>query len=69
MDKLFGSLSVFMFVTMPNGRDKRVSLATIPCDYAERETLFRKFIDDNGALLLKARCHAEFVMREPVDLL
>ena len=68
MEQFFGSLSIVMFVTMPNGRDKRVTLATIPCAYAEREAVFRKFIDDNGSRLLKAHCYAEFVLRELVDL-
>ena len=68
MSHLYGFLSIFMFVTMPSGRDKRVTLATIQCEYAEREAVFRKFIDDNGSRLLKAHCHAEFVMREPVSL-
>lgn len=68
MEKFFGSLSVFMFVTMPNGRDKRVSLATIPCEYAERESVFRSFVDANGSCLLKSRLHAEFVMRDYVTL-
>ena len=68
MEHFFGSLSIVMFVTMPNGRDKRVTLATIPCEYAEREAVFRKFIDDNGSRLLKAHCLAEFVMRQPVSL-
>ena len=68
MSHLFGSLSVFMFVALPNGRDKRVTLASIPCDYAEREEVFRKFVDDNGPRLLKSLIHAEFVARESVYL-
>jgi hypothetical protein len=68
MPKLFGSLSVFMFITLPSGRDKRVTLASIPCDYSEREEMFRKFIDDNGSRLLKAPLHAEFVARDSVFL-
>ena len=57
-----------MFVALPNGRDKRVTLASIPCDYAEREEVFRKFVDDNGPRLLKSLIHAEFVARESVYL-
>ena len=71
MPYLYGSLVVCMFVNMTRGGgivQKRVTLATIPCEYAERETVFRKFVDDNGKLL-KAHCHAEFVMRETVDLI
>lgn len=68
MSHLYGFLSIFMFVTMPSGRDKRVTLATIQCEYAEREAVFRKFVDDNGPYLIKAQLCAEFVMREPVSL-
>jgi hypothetical protein len=65
---MFGSLSVFMFVTLPSGSDKRVMLASIPSDYSERDEMFRKFIDANGSRLLKASVHAEFVARESVYL-
>ena len=68
MSDLFGTLSVFMFVTMPSGRDKRVSLASIPCCYAQRDEVFRKFVDDNGSRLLKADLYAQFMLRESVDL-
>ena len=68
MPDLFGTLCVFMFVVMPTGRHKRVSLASIPCDYVERDEVFRKFVDNNGSRLLKADLCAEFVLREPVDL-
>ena len=65
---MFGSLSIFMFVTLPNGRDKRVSLASIPCERVDCEALFRKFVDENGARLLKSDIHAEFVAREMIYL-
>ena len=68
MSNLFGSLSVFMFVTLPSGRDKRVTLASIPCELREREEIFRKFVDDNGSRLLKVTLHAEFVARDSVYL-
>lgn len=64
---MFGTLSIFMFVTLPNGRYKRASLASIPCEYSEREAVFRQFIDGNYQLL-KASCGAEFVFRTTVDL-
>lgn len=68
MSHFYGSLIISMFVTMPSGRDKRVKLATIHCEYAEREAVYRKFVDDNGSRLLKADCYAEFVVREFVNL-
>ena len=68
MSHFFGVLSVFTFVVLPNGRERRVTLAAIPCEYAERESALRKFVDDN-VWLLKARMGAEFVVREPVLLL
>ena len=69
MENVSGTLSILMFVTMPNGHLKRVTLASIHCEYAERETVFRKFINDNGTHLLRdSGCVAEFVMREPVFL-
>ena len=64
---MFGTLSIFMFVTLPNGRDKRANLASIPCEYSEREAVFREFMDSNYQLL-KASCGAEFVFRTTVDL-
>lgn len=68
MSHFFGVLSVFTFVVLPNGRERRVTLASIHCEYAERESVLRKFVDDNGARLLKAPIGAEFVLREPVSL-
>lgn len=65
---IFGSLSVFLIVSLPSGRSKRVSLASIPCEYAEREAVFSKFTEDNRHHLVKAALFAEFVMREPVYL-
>lgn len=62
---MFGSLSIFMFVTLPSGRDKRVTLATIPCERVDCEDLFSKFVEDNGARL-KSEIHAEFVAREMI---
>jgi hypothetical protein len=42
-ESFFGTLSVFTFVTLPNGREKRVTLANIPCDYSERKDVFLAF--------------------------
>lgn len=64
----FGYLRVFMFILLPNGREKRVNLATIPCNYSERHTAFRQFMDDNSVTLMKAHCGAQFVMNELVNL-
>jgi hypothetical protein len=43
MESFFGTLSVFTFVTLPDGREKRVSLARIPCEYTERKDTFLAF--------------------------
>ena len=66
MSNLSGVLSVFMFVTMPSGRDKRVSLASIPCDYEDREAIMARFVEDNSIRVHRVSLHAEFVLREPV---
>jgi len=69
MENVSGTLLILMFVTMPNGRLKRATLASIPCEYAERETVLRNFVDDNGGDLLRnPGFAAEFVMREPIFL-
>jgi hypothetical protein len=56
-----------MFVDLLNGRTKRVMLASLPCDYLEREVAFRQFVDNNPQLM-KVSLHAEFVIRETVYL-
>lgn len=66
MSNLSGVLSVFMFVTMPSGRDKRVSLALIPCDYEDREAIMARFIEDNSIRVPRTSLHAEFILRDPV---
>lgn len=68
MSKLYGNLSVFMYVVLPTGHEKRVSLASIPCEYEQREAVFRKFVDCNGHRLMKDYPQAQFVFRESVDL-
>ena len=39
----FGTLSIFTFVTLPNGRQKRATLASIPCDYSDRKDVLIAF--------------------------
>ena len=65
MSHFFGNLKISMFITMPNGRDKRTLLASIPCEHAECESTFRKFMDNNPQLL-KSSMAVEFVYSEPL---
>ena len=66
MNDFHGFLSVFMFVTLPHnrGRDKKVTLATIPCAYTERERCLSEFREANYNL--GAHVFAEFTFRESV---
>ena len=43
MEEIFGTLTVYTFVTLPDGQEKRASLARIPCEYAKREEKFLAF--------------------------
>ena len=43
MENFFGTLSIFTFVTLPSGHEKRVTLANIPCEYAQRKATFLAF--------------------------
>lgn len=43
VENFFGTLSVFTFVTLPNGREKKVTLASINCEYSERKAKFLDF--------------------------
>ncbi len=66
MNEFYGVLSVFMFITLPSGRDKKVTLATIPCSYAEKENALGEFKEANYNL--GAHVFAEFSFREPVRI-
>lgn len=59
-ETFFGVLSVFTFVTLPNGREKRVTLASIPCEYAERKGKFLDFKMANPGLAEAQHLGAEF---------
>ena len=63
-DDFFGVLSVFTFVTLPNGRDKRVNLASIGCSYSERKEKFAEFKNVNASLAKASQLGAEFKFQE-----
>jgi hypothetical protein len=42
-ESFFGTLAICTFVTLPNGSEKRVTLASIQCDYAERKNVLLAF--------------------------
>lgn len=69
MEKCFGMLSFFTFVTVPAGagrvREKRVTLASVGCEYSDCKAVLDNFRDLNFAL--HKQIHAEFVMRELID--
>jgi hypothetical protein len=68
MENCFGMLSFFIFVTVPAGaertREKRVTLASVGCEFSDCEAVLEKFRDENPMLHKATRIHAEFVMRE-----
>lgn len=43
MEDSIGTLSIFTVVNLPDGREKRVTLANIVCEYAERKDKFAAF--------------------------
>jgi hypothetical protein len=66
-ESFFGTLSIFTFVTLPNGREKRVTLASIPCDYSERKGKFFDFKMANPNIVDGMHLGARFTYNEPVD--
>jgi hypothetical protein len=67
MESFFGTLSVFTFVTLPGGREKRVTLASIPCDYSERKGKFLDFRMANPNLVEGMHLGARFTYSEWVS--
>jgi hypothetical protein len=66
-ENLFGTLSVFTFVTLPNGREKRVTLASINCDYSERKDKFLAFKMANPNIVEGMHLGARFTYSEWVS--
>jgi UDP-N-acetylmuramyl tripeptide synthase len=71
MENCFGMLSFFIFVTVPAGgervREKRVTLASVSCEYSDCKAVLENFRDENPMLHKANRIHAEFIMRELID--
>lgn len=72
MENLYGTLSIFTFVTIPNGsqepREKRVTLANIECEYAERKDKFEAFIMANPNIRECMHLGARFKLSEWVNI-
>ncbi len=66
-ENLFGTLSVFTFVTLPDGREKRVTLASIECDYSERKGKFLDFKMANPNIVEGMHLGARFTYSEWVS--
>lgn len=66
-ENLFGTLSVFTFVTLPDGREKRVTLASIDCDYSERKGKFLDFKMANPNIVEGMHLGARFTYNEWVS--
>lgn len=72
MESFFGTLSVFTFVTVPNGsrpaREKRVTLASIECEYSERKDKFLEFKMANPNIAEGMHLGAKFTLSEWVSI-
>ena len=64
----FGTLSIFTHVTLPDGREKRVTLANIECEYSKRKDMFLAFETANPGLAEKMQLGARFTCSEWVSL-
>ena len=63
---LFGEVKFYTYVAIGddnNERHKRVTLATVPCDYVDRHEVVAKFKRDNG-FIDPMHIHAHFMMSE-----
>jgi hypothetical protein len=66
-ESFFGTLSIFTFVTVPNGREKRVTLASIPCEYSERKDKFLEFKMANPNIAEGMHLCSKFTLSEWVN--
>jgi hypothetical protein len=67
-ENLFGTLSIFTFVTLPDGREKRATLAIIDCEYAERKDKFLAFQMANPNIVEGMHLGARFTFSDWVSI-